>query len=135
MMVEPINSNPLQKTIEEAHILHNTLLDARTLSHDLEQEDMKIPFSKEDPLIKKVTPIHIKEEEMHRRETLSDYLQECESQTKRFKDHIKFQDFCKIKEERSKRSKHHDVGKFFLSTFYGSPKCLARAWVEVDTYL
>ena len=35
------------------------------------------------------------------------------------------------------RSKHNEVrGRFFLSTFDGSPKCTARAWVkELDTYL
>ena len=38
----------------------------------------------------------MEEEEMPRMETLSDYLQEFESQTKRFKDHITFQEFCKI---------------------------------------
>ena len=51
------------------------------------------------------------EEEMPRREALSDYLQEYESQTKNFIDHITFQEFCKIKMERRKQ---HDMGKFFL---------------------
>ena len=78
----------------------------------------------------------MEEEDMPKKETLSDYLQEYESQSKRFKDHLKFQGFCKIKEERSTRCKQHDVGIFFLSTFDGSPKYLARAWVEeLDTYL
>ena len=57
----PINSTPFQKTVEEAHILHNTLLESISLSHILGQEGMKVPFSKEDPLIEKVTPIHIEE--------------------------------------------------------------------------
>ena len=71
-----------------------------------------------------------------KRETLGDYLQEYESQSKRFKDHLNFQGFCKIKEERSTRRKHHGVGRFFLSTFDGSPKCPARAWVkELDAYM
>ena len=40
-----------------------------------------------------------------KKETLGDYLQEYESQSKRFKDHLNFQGFCKIKEERSTRAK------------------------------
>ena len=71
-----------------------------------------------------------------KQETLGDYLQEYESQSKRFKDHLNFQGFFKIKEERSTRGKQHDVGRLFLSTFYGSAKCSARAWVEkLNTYL
>ena len=54
-----------------------------------------------------------------KKETLGDYLQEYESQYKRFKDHLKFQGFCNIKEERSTRKKQHGVGRFFLSTFDG----------------
>ena len=45
---------------------------------------------------------NIEEEEMPKRETLSDFLQEYESQTKKFRDHITFPEFCKIKVERSK---------------------------------
>ena len=70
---------------------------------------------------------------MTRRETLSDFLQEYESQTQNFRDHITFQEFCKIKVERSRK---HDMGIFLLSTFDGSPTCSARAWVEeLHTYL
>ena len=78
-----------------------------------------------------------------KKETLGDYLQEYESQSKRFKDHLNFQGFWKIKEDqrpsahsRSIRSKQQGAGRFFLFTFDGSPKCLARAWVkELDTYV
>ena len=70
---------------------------------------------------------------MTRSETLSDYLQEYEYKAKKFRDHITFQEFCKIKVE---RSKHHDMGRFFLCIFDGSPTCLARARVEeLHTYL
>ena len=69
-----------------------------------------------------------------KKETLGDYLQEYESQSKRFTDHLNFQGFFKIKED--KRPRNHDEGIFFLSTFDGSPKCSVRAWVEeLDTYL
>ena len=76
-------------------------------------------------------------------ETLGDYLQEYESQSQRFKEHLNFQGFCQLKENRrpsnhnrNKRCKKHNVGRFFLSNFDGSPKRSARAWVEeLDTYL
>ena len=70
-----------------------------------------------------------------KKETLGDYFQEYEAQSKGFKDHLKFQGFCKI-EEISTRIKKNGVDRFFLSTFDGSPKCPARAWVkEMDTYV
>ena len=73
----------------------------------------------------------MEEEGMARRETLSDFLKEYESQTQKFRDHITFPKFCKIK---VKRRKKHDI--FLLSTFYGSPTCSTRAWVEeLDTFL
>ena len=59
----------------------------------------------------------IEEEEMPKRVTLSDFLQEYESQTQNFRGHITFPKFCKIK---VKRSKQHDMGRFLLSTFDGS---------------
>ena len=40
---------------------------------------------------------------MLERKTLSDLLQEYESQTERFRDHNTFQEFCKIQVERSKQ--------------------------------
>ena len=71
-----------------------------------------------------------------KKETLVDYLQEYESQYKRFKDHLNLQGFCRIKEERITRGKKHGVVILFLSTFDGSPKCPARVWVgELDTYV
>ena len=75
-----------------------------------------------------------KKGDVPKKETLGDYLQEYEAQSKGFKDHLNLQRFCKIKEER--RNTHHGVGRFFLSTFDGSPKCPSRAWVkELDTYV
>ena len=62
----------------------------------------------------------LKEEEMPRRETLSNFLQEYESQTEKFRDNITFKGFCKIKVERRKL---HDMDRFSLSTFDGSPTC------------
>ena len=71
------------------------------------------------------------EEGMTRRETFSDFLQGYESQIQKFRDHITFLEFCKIK---VKGIKKHDI--FLLSTFDGSPTCSARAWVEeLDSYL
>ena len=69
----------------------------------------------------------MEEEGMTRRETLSDFLQEYESQTQNFRDHITFREFFKIE---VKRSKQHDMDRFLLSNFDGSPTCFARAWVE-----
>ena len=41
-----------------------------------------------------------------------------------------------MKEEKSTRSKNQSEGRFFLSIFYGSPLCPARAWVkELDTFV
>ena len=70
---------------------------------------------------------------MPKRKTLSDLLQEYESQTERFRDHTTFQESCKIQVEKSKQQ---DIDRFLLSTFDGSPTCSARAWVkELDTFL
>ena len=70
---------------------------------------------------------------MTRRETLSGFMQEYESQTQKFRDHIIFPEFCKVKVERIKQ---HDMDKFLLSTFDGSPTRSSRAWVEdLDSYL
>ena len=69
---------------------------------------------------------------MPKRRTLSDLLQEYEYQTERFKNHTNFQEFFKIQVEERKQK---DVDRFLLSTFEGSPTCLARAWVkELDSY-
>ena len=65
-----------------------------------------------------------------KKETLGEYLQEYEAQYKELKDNLKFQGFSKIKEDGSTKGKQHGMGRFFLSTFYGSPKCLVRVWVE-----
>ena len=59
----PANSKPLQKPIGGDHIFHDTLLEARSLFHNLGKEGMRVPFVKEDPLIEKLPPIHIEDEE------------------------------------------------------------------------
>lgn len=87
-------------------------------------------------LMPKFTVREMEIEYVPKKETLDDYLQEYESQSKRFEDRLNFQGFSRIKEERSTRCKQHDVGRFFLYTFDGSPKFSAKAWVEeLDTYL
>ena len=75
-------------------------------------------------------------------ETLGDYLQEYESQSRRFKEHLSFQGFFQLKEEirlnnynKRRGCMQHTLGRFFLPTFDGSPKSTAKAWVkELDTY-
>ena len=70
---------------------------------------------------------------MLKRGTLSGFLHEYESQTQKFRDHITFLEFFQIK---VRRSKQHNVDRFLLSTFDGSPTCSAKAWVEeLDTFL
>ena len=66
-----------------------------------------------------------REEEVARRETLSDFLKEYELQTQKFRDHLSFSEFCKMK---VKGREQHDI--FLLSAFEGSPTCSAKAWVE-----
>ena len=58
----PTNSKPLQKPIGGAHILHDTLLESRPISHIPKQEGMEISFSQEDPIIGWLT-IHIEEDD------------------------------------------------------------------------
>lgn len=75
-------------------------------------------------------------------ETLGDYLQEYESQSRRFKEHLNFQRFCQLKEDRRPNNQNrrrgrmqHTLGGFFLPTFDGSPKSTVKAWVKkLDTY-
>ena len=57
-----------------------------------------------------------REEEVARSENLSDFMKEYESQTQKFRDHLSFSEFCKIK---VKGRKQQD--RFLLSTFGGSP--------------
>ena len=71
-----------------------------------------------------------------------DYFMEYESQTQRFKDHLRFQDFCQVKDDRRPRhhhrgggfienhDRHHYMGILFLPKFDGSSKCSAKSWVE-----
>ena len=83
------------------------------------------------------TSREMEEEYAPKEETLSDYLQEYESQSWRLKEHLKFQEFFKLKEER--RPKNHNIsriGRLFLPIFYGSSKCTAKDWIEqLDSYL
>ena len=83
----------------------------------------------------------MEEGDASKEETLGVYLQEYESQSQRFKYHLKFQGFCKIKENikpsnhnRSKWCKQHDLGRFFLSSFDGSPRCTTRVLVLFYCY-
>ena len=70
---------------------------------------------------------------MPKRGTLSGFLHEYESQTQKFRDHTTFLEFCKIM---VRRSKQHNMDRFLLYIFYGSPNCSARAWIEeLDTFL
>ena len=72
-MEETINSYPFHKTMEEADILHHTLLEAIPLSHIPTQEDMEIHFPKEDPILGRL-PIHIDEDEGNNAVMSRDYL-------------------------------------------------------------
>ena len=85
-----------------------------------------------------------REEEVEtlKEETLGDYLQKYESQSRRFKEHLSFQEFCQLKEDRRLSNynrirvcKHHTLGRIFLPTFDGSPQSSANSWVrKIDTY-
>ena len=71
-----------------------------------------------------------------KKDTLGDYLQKYEAQSEEFKDHLNFQGFFQMKEEKRTRRKNQGEGIFFLSIFNGSPLCPARAWVkELDTHV
>ena len=72
---------------------------------------------------------------------------EYESQSHRFKDHLSFQEFFHIKDNRRPRHHnrvggfiqnydlHHTMGIFFLPNFDGSSKCTTKSWVEkLDIY-
>ena len=70
-------------------------------------------------------------------ETIEDYFMEYESQSQRFKDHLRFQELSQNKNNR--RPQHHNkgggfiqnhdlhqtMGIFFLPKFDGSSKCIA----------
>ena len=60
VMEETIDSKSLQRTIKEADILHDTLLEERPSSCILAQGDKEIPFPKEDPIIGGF-PTHVEE--------------------------------------------------------------------------
>ena len=72
-----------------------------------------------------------REEEVDRRGTLSDFLEEYDSQTLKYRDHLSFSEFCKMKVNGKEQQ-----DRFHLSTFEGSPVCSAKAWVEeLETFL
>ena len=86
-------------------------------------------------LLPTFTTRRMEEEYAPREETLSDYLQEYESQSWRFKEHLEFQEFLKLKEERSNSHKRSKRVRSFLSHFDGSAECPTKAWVEeLDSY-
>ena len=82
-----------------------------------------------------------------KKETLGNYFEEYESQPQRFKEHLSFQEFFRIKDGRRNDSNQREgklmqgsalqrsmVG-FFFPTFDGTPKHTTKAWVEkLDTY-
>ena len=51
-------------------------------------------------------------EGFQKHESLEDYFEEYESQNQRFKDHLSFQEFCHIKDNR--RPRHHHRGGGFI---------------------
>lgn len=79
-------------------------------------------------------------------EALSDYFLEYESQSQRFKEHLTFQEFFQIKENRRPRSYNrgrgckqgndlqHTIGKNFLPTFDGSSKSTKNTWEETTKH-
>ena len=116
--------NPSARSIQEE--------DSKSSSYGYEDSDISsdLPCSISNFFMKR------KKGDMPKRDTLGDYLQEYEDQSEEFKDHLNFQGFFQMKEERSTRRKNQGEDRFFLSTFYGSPLCPARAWVEeIDTFV
>ena len=65
-----------------------------------------------------------------KKETLREYLEEYEAQSKEFKDNLNFQGFCKVKEDRITKEEQNGMGRFYLSTFDGTLECPVRIWVE-----
>ena len=61
-MEETIKFTPLHKTMGGADILHDTLLEARSLFHIPKQEGMGISFSQSDQIYERF-PIHINGDE------------------------------------------------------------------------
>ena len=71
----------------------------------------------------------MKEEDAPNEETLSDYLQEYESKSWEIKEHLSFQEFCQLKEERRARNRRRR-GRFFLPNFDGSSTCTVEEWID-----
>ena len=80
----------------------------------------------------------VEKEGFQEKEHLEDYFMEYESQTQRFKDHLSFQEFFQIKDNRrpmhhnrgggfiQNHDRHHTMGRFVLPNFDGSSKCSAK---------
>ena len=73
--------------------------------------------------------------------SLGEYLQEYESQSERFKEHLSFPECCQLREEISRSYSRrngcmqHTLGRFSLATIDGSPKDSAKSWVKkLNTY-
>ena len=70
------------------------------------------------------------------KETLREYLQAYEAQSKEFKDDLNFQGLYKIKERKLTKEEQHGKGRFYLSIFDRSPKCPVKIWVkELDNFM
>ena len=68
---------------------------------------------------------------MTKRENLSDFLNEDESQALKLRNQFCFPKHCKAKVKSRKES-----DRFTLSTCEGAPTCSAKEWVtELDTFL
>ena len=80
------------------------------------------------------TARRMEEGDAPREETLSVYLQEYESQSLRFKEHLDFQGFFQLKEDRRSNNRSKG-GIIFLPNFDGLEKYTAKAWEEeLDSY-
>ena len=81
------------------------------------------------------TAREMKEEDAPKEETLSDYIQEYESKSWKIKEHLSFQEFFQLKEERRSNNRRRR-GIFFLPNFDGSSTCTTEEWIDqLDSYL
>ena len=116
--------------MKKAPVLH-TICEHSATQSDLQRCSMPTFLAREEA-----------EGETPKEETLGDYLREYESQSRRFKEHLRFQGFCQLKEERRPRNydrrrecMQHTLSRFFLPTIDGSRKSTTKAWVnKLDTY-
>ena len=67
---------------------------------------------------------------------MGDYIQEYESQSWRFKEHLNFQEFCQLEETRPRNHNRSRRGRFFVPNFDGSSTCTTKDWIDqLDSYL